>query len=188
MIEVEKKFTVSGFDAIRKQLGSPDLIVLHAGEAQTQSDEYFNHLQLRFELQDIALRIREVNDQHILTFKGPNHNASTKIRSEIEINLNSADAEKMSEVFLGLGMHSVAKVSKNRETVELQWQDSKVKVCLDSVAGVGNFVEIEIVISGDAEVPDAIEKLDSLAARLGLSESTTTSYLEMLLHGRSSQS
>lgn len=188
MIEVEKKFFVSSFDAIRQQLGAADLTVLDAGESQTQSDEYFNHYQLRFELQDIALRIREVNGDHVLTFKGPNHSAETKIRSEIEISLEADDAAKMSQVFLGLGMHSVAKVSKNRETVELKWQDSQVKVCLDTVAEVGNFVEIEMVVPGDAEVPAAIEKLDALASRLGLSQSTTTSYLEMLLQGRSAQS
>ena len=184
MIEIEKKFQVVSFDAIRKELAADDLDVMEDLPPRYQSDEYFNHRQLRFELQDIALRIREVDDRHVLTFKGPNQDATTKIRTEIELDLAREDAGKMSEIFLGMGMHSVAKVTKTRDTILLRWQGANVEICLDAVEEVGYFVELEIVAESDDEVETAKSKLEALADRFGLKDSTTTSYLEMLLQAR----
>ncbi|QEG24063.1 class IV adenylate cyclase [Mariniblastus fucicola] len=184
MIEIEKKFQVVSFDAIRKQLADESFDVMEEFPPRVQSDEYFNHRQLRFELQDIALRIREVDNKHILTFKGPNRDATTKIRTEVEVELSAEDAEKMTQMFLGMGMHSVAKVVKNRATTLIRWQGANVEVCLDGVDEVGYFVELEIVADGESEIPAAKEKLESLAEKFGLSDSITTSYLEMLLQSR----
>ena len=184
MIEIEKKFQIESFDAIRKQLESGDLNVISKANSALQSDEYFNHRQLRFDLMDIALRIRQVNDVHVLTFKGPNQDATTKIRKEVEVSLGEEDSAKMVEMFLGMGMHSVAKVCKTRDTVSLQWQDAHVEVCLDAVEEVGCFVELEIVAENDEDVPAAKQKLESLADQLGLEGSITTSYLELLLDAR----
>lgn len=184
MIEIEKKFQVPNFKAIRKELAGEGFDVMKDSAPKHQSDEYFNHRQLRFELQDIALRIRQVDDRHILTFKGPNQDATTKIRTEVEVEFSKEDAGKMSEMFLGMGMHSVAKVSKTRDTILLRWQGANVEVCLDSVDEVGYFVELEIVADSQDSVADAKDKLESLAEKFGLTDSITTSYLEMLLHAR----
>lgn len=184
MIEIEKKFQVLDFKAIRNELTSEDFDVMQDASPKFQSDEYFNHRQLRFELQDIALRIREVDGRHILTFKGPNQDATTKIRTEVEVEFSKEDAGKMSEMFLGMGMHSVAKVSKTRDTILIRWSGANVEVCLDAVEEVGYFVELEIVAETQDEVPAAKEKLESLAERFGLKDSITTSYLEMLLQAR----
>lgn len=184
MIEIEKKFQVENFDKIRQSLTSGTLDVMLQRPAVTQTDEYFNHRQLRFDLQDVALRIRQVDDRYVLTFKGPNQDTATKIRSEIEVEFDSEDAEKMSQMFLGMGMHSVAKVCKLREAVQIRWQEATVEVCLDAVDEVGYFVELEIVAEDADDVAPSIAKLESLAQQFELSDSTTTSYLEMLLQGR----
>ena len=184
MIEIEKKFQVENFDKVRQKLASGDLDLMEEHASTHQSDEYFNHRQLRFELQDIALRIRRVEDQHVLTFKGPNQDADTKIRQEIEVELAKEDADKISQMFLGMGMMSVAHVDKYRETITVRWEGSTVEICLDAVEGVGYFVELEIIAESETEVPADKAKLESLAEKLSLSNSTTTSYLEMLLQAR----
>ncbi len=184
MIEIEKKYRVANFDTIRSELASGDFDVMSDVKPEFQSDEYFNHRQLRFELQDIALRIRQVDDKFILTFKGPNQDATTKIRQEVEVAFNEEDAGKMSEMFIGMGMHAVAKVCKTRDTIAIRWQGSNVEVCLDSVDEVGHFVELEIVAENEDEVSAAKEKLEALANKFGLEGSITTSYLEMLLEAR----
>jgi len=184
MIEIEKKFQVSSFDAIRSHLTAGKIEIVRDSEPKFQSDEYFNHRQLRFELQDIALRIREVDGRHILTFKGPNQDATTKIRTEVEVEFSKEDAGKMTEMFLGLGMHSVAKVSKTRDSIQIRWQGADVEVCLDSVDEVGSFVKLEIVAENQDDVPAAKEKLEALAQQFELQDSITTSYLEMLLKAR----
>lgn len=184
MIEIEKKYRVPNFEGIREKLASGDFDVMSDVKPKFQSDEYFNHRQLRFELQDIALRIRHVADKFILTFKGPNQDATTKIRKEVEVSLTEEDAGKMSEMFLGMGMHAVAKVCKTRDTIAIRWEGSNVEVCLDSVDEVGCFVELEIVAENEGDVPVAKERLELLAEKFGLEGSTTTSYLEMLLKAR----
>jgi adenylate cyclase class 2 len=184
MIEIEKKFQVKNFDAIRKELASGDFDVMQDLPPKVQSDEYFNHRQLRFELQDIALRIRQVDEDYVLTFKGPNRDANTKIRTEVEVEFSKDDADKMSQMFLGMGMHSVAKVCKQRDTIVIRWQGANVEVCLDAVQEVGYFVELEIVAENDDDVPAAIEKLETLATKFDLADSITTSYLELLLQAR----
>ncbi len=184
MIEIEKKFRISNFDALRSELSASDFDVISDEQPKFQSDEYFNHLQLRFELKDIALRIRQVDDLHILTFKGPNQDATTKIRTEVEVMLSEEDAGKMTEMFLGMGMYSVAKVSKTRDTILIRWQGTNVEVCLDAVEEIGCFVELEIVVENEDDVPAAKQKLESLANKFGLEGAITTSYLEMLLDAR----
>lgn len=184
MIEIEKKFRVDNFDSIRSELASGNLDVIQGFLPNVQSDEYFNHQQLRFEIQDIALRIRSVEDRFVLTFKGPNEDPTTKIRTEIEVDLSEKDAEKMSAIFLGLGMHSVAKVCKTRSKAGIRWQGSEVEVCLDEVDEVGCFVELEIVAEKREDVGVAKAKLESLAEHFGLKDSIVTSYLEMLLRAR----
>ena len=184
MIEIEQKFPVENFDSIRREIECGDLDIMEPALTKLQADEYYNHRQLRFELQDIALRIREVDGKNVLTFKGPNQDPDTKIRSEVEISLSEEDRKKMDQIFLGLGMHSVAKVRKSREAIRIRWQGASVEICLDSVDEVGQFVELEIVAKDAQDIGPAKEKLDSLAARFGLEGSTTTSYLEMLLSSR----
>lgn len=90
----------------------------------------------------------------------------------------------MSEMFLGMGMHSVAKVSKTRDSILIRWEGADVDVCLDSVEEVGCFVELEIVAESDEAISAAKAKLESLAETFGLKDSITTSYLEMLLKAR----
>lgn len=181
-IEVEFKFPVDSLDSIREaliQLGATP------HEQCLQEDEYLNDKLRDFAKQDIALRIRRVDDQFWLTFKGPNLDPTAKIRQEIETPLvNQQAAEELRQTFLGIGFYSVATVSKKRETLTLVWQHHVVEVCLDEVAEVGSFLEIERVVDDEAAVDEAKACLQSLADQLELTNSTRTSYLAMLLESR----
>lgn len=181
-IEVEFKFPVDSLETLRDtlvQLGATP------HEECLQEDEYLNDKLRDFAKLDIALRIRRVDDQFWLTFKGPNLDPTAKIRKEIETPLvDQQAAQELRETFLGIGFHSVALVSKKRETLTLVWQHHVVEVCLDEVAEVGSFVELERVVEQASEVDDAKACLQSLADQLKLTNSTRTSYLAMLLESR----
>lgn len=181
-IEVEFKFPVGSLDDIRQQF-----VELGATEhsLETQEDEYINDPLRDFKKMDIALRVRRIDENYWLTFKGPNLDATAKIRTEIETQLvNQQAAEELKATFLGIGFYSVALVSKKRETLTLVWDHQIVEVCLDDVAEVGTFVELEIVVEAAAEVDAAKSVLQSLADKLELKDATRTSYLEMLLKNR----
>ena len=110
---------------------------------------------------------------------------SAKIRTEIETPLvDQAAAEQIKQTFLGIGYYSVARVAKSRETLALDWDDRHVEICMDTVAEVGEFVELELVVDSTDQQDAAKQALESLATKLGLSGSIRTNYLELLLENR----
>lgn len=184
MIEVELKFPVASLEEIRSHLQSLGAI---SEGVSIQADEYFNDPKRNYAKLDIAVRIRQSDDEFWLTFKGPNLDPAAKIRKEIEMPLqNALAAEQMQGVLAGMGLVSVAKVLKRREEFVGCDDLSSVHFCLDEVTEVGGFVELELVVESQEEVEPAKLKLIALADQLGLSGSTRTSYLEMLLKSRES--
>ena len=179
MFEVELKYPVNSHDEIRQQL-----LTMESSQTGVSDhcDEYFNQTLLDFAGNDIALRIRSQEDSHTLTYKGPNLDARAKIREEIEIKLNTNDKNKMRGMLLGMGFHSVTLARKQRDSMAVRWQDQDVEICLDTIEGVGTFVELELVVESKEHVGSAKTTLESLAKKLAItSEPTTVSYLEMLL-------
>lgn len=184
MIEVELKFPVASIEQVRDQIVSLGAI---SEGVSTQADEYFNDPKRDYAKLDIAVRIRQSDDKYWLTFKGPNLDPAAKIRKEIEMPLKDAlAAEQMKGVLDGMGLVSVAKVMKRREEFVGRGELSSVQFCLDEVAEVGGFVELESVVPSQDGVEPAKLKLRALADQLGLSGSTRISYLEMLLKSRES--
>ncbi len=184
MIEVELKFPVASLEEIRSHLQSLGAI---SEGVSVQADEYFNDPKRNYAKLDIAVRIRQRDDEFWLTFKGPNLDPAAKIRKEIEMPLNDAlAAEQMRGVLAGMGLVSVAKDMKRREEFVGCDDLSSVHFCLDEVTEVGGFVELELVVESQEGVEPAKLKLIALADQLGLSGSTRTSYLEMLLESRES--
>jgi adenylate cyclase class 2 len=182
MIEVELKFPVDSIDEVRQRLvnlgATPNSIL-------DQSDEYLNDPVRDFAKLDMALRIRSSDETYVLTFKGPNLDPIAKIRQEIELPLaDESVAEQMKGIFQGIVFYSVAKVVKRREDLSLIWQNENVHVCLDEVAEVGSFVELELVVEDDSKMLDAKQVLLGLAEAVGLTGAIRMSYLGMLLKNR----
>ena len=181
-IEIEYKYPTNDLETVRQALLGLGASV---NRQSKQSDEYLNDPLRDFAKVDLALRIRQSNDQYFVTFKGPNLDPAAKIRTEIETPLaDAAAAEKIKQTFLGIGFHSVAAVAKIRDSMTLEWQSQQVKICLDCVAEVGDFVELEIVVADRNQKENAKAALESLANELGLTGSIRTSYLELLLRNR----
>ena len=151
-----------------------------------QTDLYLDDPLRNFAELDYALRIRKCGESYGLTFKGPNLDATSKTRKELEVALNDdSSAESLNQIFISLGYQEVAKVTKTREQMSLEWSSSTISIALDQVEELGNFVELEIVAADDAAADAARNCLQSLADKLGLEGSIRTSYLELLLAERS---
>ncbi len=186
MFEVELKFRLASLADLREKLVG--MQAEFRGQNK-QVDEYFDDPLRDFSSLDYALRIRRVNDQHRLTFKGPNLDSTAKMRHEVELPLlDAASAQQMKEVFLGIGFLSVAKVEKCRETMSLVWSGIRVEICLDHVEGLGEFAELEIVAADHVSSEAAKQHLLALASVLGLKDPIITSYLDLILQERESTS
>lgn len=135
-----------------------------------QSDIYFNHPCKDFMKSDEALRIR-VSDSTYITYKGPR--TEDEIKSRYEVELKVEDGGKAKEILQKLGFSYAGTVVKMRTIYEL----NGMKISLDSVENLGNFVEIEILGENTEENR---EKLSQMAKELGLKEYVRETYLEIL--------
>lgn len=170
------KIPVSDLHRVRKRL--EELGGVRA-EIRFERDIYFNAPDRDFGDTDEALRIREAGSECTLTYKGPKIGIhAIKAREEYTVGLDSIGA--MERILERLGLRRVVEVRKVREVYRFRG----VTVSLDEVEELGSYVEIETIVSGDAE--SAAELLGNIKRELRIEgESTTLSYLEILLAKRS---
>ena len=166
--------------AFREKLGSIGAAV--AGEVE-QADTYFAHPQRDYAATDEALRLRKVGEKNFVTYKGPKLDTTTKTRTEIEIPIEQGQfGRAQGEALLeALGFQPVAEVVKIRQTYHLDRGGQSVEIALDTVTGLGTFVELEIGVDSQTAVAPAREMLAQLAGQLGLEHNERRSYLQLLL-------
>lgn len=168
-MEVEIKSRADDFFRIRRKLS--DMGAEYLGKVR-QRDIYFNHPSRDFIETDEALRIRYSDERTFITYKGPRMDRKTKSREEIEFEISSGHAAE--KILERLGFKRSGEVSKLRENYSID----NMQISLDDVESLGRFVEIEIKGEHNEE---NIEKLFTIAKKLGLKEFITESYLEMVL-------
>lgn len=183
MVEIEMKFPVKDFDALKKKLEQWD------AEAQApleEADHYFNAPDRDFARTDEALRLRRIGERNIATYKGPKEPGPTKTRTEIEVPLESGagPADAFCNMLTHLGYRAVAVVRKRRICYAFGRDGFALQVCLDEVAVLGRYVELEIV-APEADKERAQRTLLEVVGELGLKDSERRSYLEMVLAARS---
>ncbi len=184
--EVEQKLAVDHFEATSQALAE---LGATPGETVDQTDRYYAHPARDFASTDEALRIRQVGQQWQITYKGPKLAGATKTRREIELPIAAGDpdtAQGFGQLLEALGFAPQIEVRKTRQTFQLAWQDHTVAGALDEVAGLGRFVELEI-LADENHLEPAQAAILSLAERLGLSRVEPRSYLEMLLENSTNQ-
>lgn len=179
MYEVELKVEAA-HEAVRERLRS---LGVNRTETVTQEDTYYDAPDRSFANTDEALRIRSETRSGetttILTYKGPLVDADSKTRTEAETSVD--DPKSMAEILSGLGYEPAATVRKTREYYTLD----DCTVTLDTVDGLGEFVEVEFGSDVEAEsgIDAARERVENVLDQLGLDsgDQIRTSYLELLL-------
>lgn len=181
--EVEQKYPVDNLAAVEAQLAA---LGAEIGPPEAQSDEYFRHPTRDFAETDEAFRIRRVAQANCLTYKGPKIDRQSKTRREIEVSFaDGSEAAAQMQALVGvLGFESVAEVAKIRRNAALRWQGVEVTAALDQIAGLGDFIELEL-IADEAGLDAARQGIASLASELGLASPERRSYLELLLQSQS---
>lgn len=167
--EVEVKYRCGGHEALRRRLR--ELGAEPLGRV-TMVDVYYQHPCRDFAESDEALRVREVEGECRVTYKGPKRGGWAKAREEIEF--SAADCGAARALFERLGFRPVATLVKRRELYSL-WG---TEVSLDDVEDLGLFVEVEDKGGGLGAVRRVVEAL-------GLTEGPIPeSYLELYLARR----
>ena len=177
MYEVELKLRAD-HDALREELAAAGADHV---DSRSQTDTYYDAPHREFSETDEALRIRHETPENgdavtKVTYKGPLVEAESKTREEHETAVDSESA--LEGVLSGLGFEPAATVEKDREFYALDGYT----ISLDSVAGLGEFVEIEQEAT-ESEIEAVREGAVDLLSDLGLdpSDQIRTSYLGLLL-------
>jgi adenylate cyclase, class 2 len=139
---------------------------------EKQEDLYLNHPCRDFGDTDEALRLRSANGEDILTYKGPKIDAGSKTREELEVVVE--DPESLLSLLERLGFRKAARVGKRR----ISFHHAGVKICLDKVEGLGDFVELEYM---GQELEKGRKAISDLMTKLRLKGNERRSYLELLL-------
>jgi adenylate cyclase class 2 len=189
--EVEQKYPLSDGSTVEAALVR--LGATWHGTAE-QVDRYFNHPSRDFAVTDEALRLRRTDDTLAITWKGPRLDATAKTRREIELPLVEAavpaaalveaavpaSLDRWTELLEALGFRQVREVAKRRRLATVAWQGMAIEVAIDQVAGLGDFVELELLADAPG-IAAAAARVESLARELGCTNPERRSYLEMLL-------
>lgn len=158
--EIEMKFKVETFSAIRKSL--------HAAGAKyigtvMQTDRYFDTPGGKLLKADTAVRLRQVriiktapgakmDRRPQITYKGPiASNRRAKIRREVQTHIDNASA--LEEILRAAGLASTMTIQKRRASYRL----GRCMIELDELPAIGRFVEIEA--AGEKLINAAAKKL-----------------------------
>jgi adenylate cyclase class 2 len=149
---------------------------------RTDLDLYFQAPDRDLKATDEAFRLRRVGVKNYLTYKGPRRESETKTRPEIEVALADGDetATGTERLLVALGYKPVTTVRKKRRVYLFHRDGFDVEACFDTVEGVGEFVEMEI-LAEEAVFDTAKATLLAAAEELGLTEREPRSYLAMVL-------
>ncbi len=167
VLEIEIKSYCDDHAAVIKRLLA--LGARHGG-TRTERDLYLNHPCRDFKKTGEALRLRQVNDNIILTYKGPRLSTVAKTRREEEVTV--AEFESMLTILKLLGFIPSGTIAKERDIFIL----GAVEICIDRVEGLGNFVELE---RKGTEYERIEKELFRLAEELDLNRFEKKSYLEL---------
>lgn len=144
-------------------------------------DTYLRHPSRDFRTTDEALRIREINGQPFITYKGPRLAGPIKIRPEIELPMVSGTMDDWLKIWGHLGFVVALTVPKIREVYTLVHCSRSVTITLDHVEALGYFVEIERIVSCKSEIELAQQDIQEIGRLLHLSQVEPRSYLGLLL-------
>ncbi len=177
MVEVERKYRITNAAAFRRRVRA---LGARTGKAKLQVDTYYVPLRsaasLRSWFGKQYLRIREHRAGRRVYARLEYHVVKTRYLAR-EYEVEVGDARTVHQVLLSLGYVPFARVRKVRE----EWRYGGVEVELDQVRGLGSFVELEVLGTGERT---ALKKIDALAVKLGLApehRSEGMSYFKMIV-------
>ena len=163
MIEVEKKYRLPA-DAqdIIERIGE----LYSLSKAVRQADlVYLNGISSfkDFTPGDPVLRCHSVDDAVTFTVKRKLPEGGVW---EVELPVNDTGADRVEDFIACLGWNLVTRVVKTRRSA----QADGITIVVDDVEGLGQFVELEVLVATTEEVEHALSSISQLCTKLGISK------------------
>lgn len=178
--EVEQKYTLNNEADVLNGLASLGFV---EHKVEEHCDLYFRHPCRDFRATDEAFRLRRVNENAVVTYKGKRLAAEVKTRPEIELTLQRSEFDQWKQMLRHLGFTPLPEVFKTRRIFKGDTNENLHGFCvvLDTVRELGIFAEIELLVTDHAQLKTAQQRIEQLAAQLQLDNIQHLSYLALLL-------
>lgn len=179
--EVEQKYMVEDPPKLRLALAQLGFSLIRI---EDHADVYFRHPCRDFRASDEAFRLRRLDDQTWVTYKGKRLEAAVKTRPETELAVHTGDYEQWTYVLQQLGFSPLPAVCKKRSVYSNLAGSEEMRefvVTLDKVETLGDFAEIELLVDDQNQLESAAKKIAQIGAKLGLNNVEHRSYLSQLL-------
>lgn len=178
-IEVEIKLKIEDRAELIKKLEDQHFT---AGKTVLESDLYFTSEHHDMKACDEALRVRHVKEKDTgkqaayLTYKGKKLDTCSMTRKELELEIS--DGKTGIELLKSIGYEPTTPVEKLRH----YFHREQMTACVDQVKGLGDFLELEIIVEDETKRAAALSEIETLLVKLGytMQDTTRTSYLSML--------
>jgi len=182
-LEIEQKYRVSSHESIEGTL-----LQLEAKRkpVELQRDVYLRHPCRDFAKTGEAFRLRYVNDDVVVTYKGRKESGEVKTRTEIELPLFCSTAPGWMLILETLGFTVADEVHKSRKPFEVGVDGIQLSVVCDTVEKIGKFVEIESIVHDRGEVERTQQAIIHFAQKLHLHTPEPRSYLRQIIELRDS--
>ena len=131
-------------------------------ENVTEEDTYYTDKELKFIDERICLRTRKINDDFLeLTYKPKSDDKTEKYKKkEVNIELNPNDYEDTKYVIKELGYIEYVSFKKYRKTYFKKENNAEYNIMIDTIDGIGNFVELEILVNSERQKEEFHDELD----------------------------
>ncbi|GAA1277324.1 class IV adenylate cyclase [Sphaerisporangium rubeum] len=177
MREVEVKYHVQDRDALLVALKARGIDL---SAPVTQDDQAYAPVTWSYgdsKLGVSFVRLRTVDGNHTFTLKRPAENALSCDEYETGV----ADREQMHSAILAMGFRATVRITKVRRTATLP----DLELCVDEVAGLGTFLELERMVS-DGVAGDAVQaELAAFVASLDVEAVRTDETYDSLVRAAS---
>ena len=179
--EVEVKYRVHDRAALLAALAAIHGVRL--GHQVEQDDQAYAREGWRYGDSKLGVpfaRLRTEAGRHLFTLKRPVENELSCVEYETEI----TDREAMHHAILAMGFYPTVRIIKTRQTGKC----GDLTLCLDDVAGVGCFFEVETLAVDDGSGLVDQDGMHDFVTRLGVSLERTAATYDSLVHARSANS
>ena len=169
IIEMEESFIIEdGFKKLLEKIKEEKFEYL---SENVEEDTYYTDKEEVFIRDRICLRTRKTNnDQLELTYKPKTDNRTEQYgKKECNIEINVKDYEDIQFVLEELGFSKYISFKKHRKTYTKTINNIEHNIMLDSIEGVGDFVELEMIVHTKEEQENSREELDEFVKRMGCS-------------------
>lgn len=134
------------------------------GEIVVETDDYYSRTDVDYMKTVECLRVRNTGKKREITYKPPttDFTATTIIKEEKNLPLSSdEDVEIAKDLLLAIGMVHLVKVEKYRQSFTKSRKNHDVTITLDSLPGVGDYIEVEVLSTDPSDAEIAVSEVET---------------------------